>query len=583
LTVAASGVWASSLRDIDLRQLTDIGLVSQLPPASYAGLALVTLSFCLALRTRPLLTPLVVVNVLVLVVMLYGITTFVEQAPRISITWLHAGFTETISRTGELPALDARFEWPVFFILAGFITAVAGLESALVLAPWMSLALNLLCLGPLVLIFRSATADARLVWLAVWVFYLGNWVGQDYFSPQGFNYLVYLATLAILLTTFGVLAEQLAPWDRTLRRIRLALFRRPITPLGESSAVDQRGSGMPLSGAQRAGAAALVILLYAVQVSSHQLTPFVVLAGVVGLVVFNRLNLRGLPILMAVMVAAWISYMTVDYLSGHLPSLVASIGEADQLTRANLTNRLRGSPEHLLVVYARVGMTLALWALALAGALRRVRNGQSDVAFGVLAVSPFGLLWLHGYGGELLLRVYIFSLPFVSFFVAGLFHPLPLGARWRTTGALLAASLVLVVGFLITRYGNERSDVMTPDEVSAVEYVYTVAEPGSLLASINYNSPLGYRDYEKYRYRRLGNRVVARGDVDETQRVLADNDSSYLIITRSQEAQAAIFAGVEKHTWTRFVDRVRASGSFEVVFENRDATIFRLREPRSPP
>ena len=45
--------------------------------------------------------------------------------------------------------------------------------------------------------------DGRAVWAGVWIFFATNWVGQDYFSPQGLVYALYLVVLAILLTWFA--------------------------------------------------------------------------------------------------------------------------------------------------------------------------------------------------------------------------------------------------------------------------------------------------------------------------------------------------------------------------------------------
>ena len=41
------------------------------------------------------------------------------------------------------------------------------------------------------------------------MFVLSGWVGQDYFSPQGFTYLLYLAFVAILLVWFRATARAL--------------------------------------------------------------------------------------------------------------------------------------------------------------------------------------------------------------------------------------------------------------------------------------------------------------------------------------------------------------------------------------
>ena len=39
-------------------------------------------------------------------------------------------------------------------------------------------------------------------WLAAWLFCLLNWIGQDYFSPQGWTYLLYLLFVGFLVTWF---------------------------------------------------------------------------------------------------------------------------------------------------------------------------------------------------------------------------------------------------------------------------------------------------------------------------------------------------------------------------------------------
>jgi hypothetical protein len=54
-------------------------------------------------------------------------------------------------------------------------------------------------LPALVFLFGGLTRDRRLVWLSCWIFYIANWVGQDYFSPQAFAYLQYLLLLGIVL------------------------------------------------------------------------------------------------------------------------------------------------------------------------------------------------------------------------------------------------------------------------------------------------------------------------------------------------------------------------------------------------
>src|SRR5215211_324546 len=203
LALCATVLWGISLEGIDVRRMTDVGLISVLPPAVFIALLILTISFCLILHQRQFHRPVLLLHIVVLVVMLYGTGTLVEITQGFAFTWRHVGITESITRSGSInPKIDAYFNWPGFFILSAFITEIAGLQSAISLAAWASVFFNLLYLGPLLMIMRSATSDKRAIWLGVWFFYLTNWIGQDYLAPQALSYFLHLTILAILLRWF---------------------------------------------------------------------------------------------------------------------------------------------------------------------------------------------------------------------------------------------------------------------------------------------------------------------------------------------------------------------------------------------
>src|SRR5260370_41899999 len=111
--------------------------------------------------------------------MFYGVTTLVEEAPRFAVVYRHAGYTEYIMRTGSVnPDLDAYFSWPGFFVLSAFVTRVTGYEDILPLASCAPVFFNLIYLGPLYMIFTSATTDNRLVSLRLCVFSLTTCIAQ---------------------------------------------------------------------------------------------------------------------------------------------------------------------------------------------------------------------------------------------------------------------------------------------------------------------------------------------------------------------------------------------------------------------
>jgi hypothetical protein len=537
------------------------------------------IGFALALRLRPLREWLMAVYVVVLIFMLFGIGTLVHDIPRFPTTYVHAGIAETIIRTGELyPIIDGRFDWPVFFILLAFVTQILGLDHPIALAAWIPTLSNLLYLVPVLIIFSALTSDRRLVWLGVWLFFIGNWVGQDYLSPQGFNYLLYLTFLAILLRWFS------PPSAGTLDfidRLRERMFG-PLRPDAQPEALGAR-SDDPFDRRLHAGLAVVAVTIYAVVVSSHQLTPFALLGGATALVIARRSTLRGLPIVMAVMLGFWLSFMPLTYLSGHLPGLVAEIGQGGEVATSNVAARVVGSPEHTAVVFVRLAMSAAVWLLAGLGTLRRLRLGYWDVSAALLGALPFGMILLQSYGGELILRVYLFSLPFVAFLAAALFYSTPERVSLRRSVFITAVTMLLMVSMIVARYGNERSEFIAPPELAAVDYLVETAGEDALIVSMNGNSPLGYRDLERRQlvfafdlFREPMPAELPASTISAFSEWVreAAREETYLWISRSQVAAAEMFGRSEPGALDALIERLRHQPGFAVLRSDDDSIIF---------
>jgi hypothetical protein len=578
VAAAALFVWITLVPQVNPLAMNDLGLVSVMPPAMGISLGLLTVGFCLTLYQNPIRTPLVILYIAILIFMLYGVATLAEGTVRTQIEWKLMGIMDYVHTEQSVdPLIDAFHNWPGFFILMAFLTRIAGLEDPTIFALWAPVFLNLLYLGPLLMLLRTVANDQRLIWLTIWLFYLSNWIGQDYLSPQGFAYFFYLTILAILLQWFQV------PNMRFTLPAVISRFAGPLKGLVKRTDNWMSATQLlrPVAGrAQMGGLMLLIIILFLTLVPTHQLSPFAIIATTGILVIFNRIKPHGLPVLMAVATAAWVSYMATAYFGGHAEEVASAIGAIGSNVNDNLTNRLRGSPEHIFIIYLRIGMTLFLWGIALAGWLRRSRGGLRDVNFTLLAVVPFTLLGLQTYGGEMLLRVYFFSLPFMAFFAATAFFPTASSGRtWRTTGAIALFSLLLMASFLFTRYGNERMDYFAPEEIEAVEHLYSIAEPGSQLLAGTGTLPWRYQDYNNYRYV-IVQRHVRTNSLERIVNIMQDQTypGAYLILTRSQKASAELFIGWEPGTWERFEESIFASDQFRLIYANEHAAIFVLRE-----
>ena len=584
LILAAAALWIDSVRDVEIRRITDLGLVTALPVGAFVALGMATLSFALTLRSSSVSTPLAILHLVVLVVMLHGATSLIDEEPAFNVVWRHAGVTDYVMTTGTVnPDIDAYFNWPGFFILAALATRAAGLESALGLSGWAPVAFELLYLPALVVIARAFTADRRLAWIAVWLFYVTNWVGQDYLSPQAMGYLLYLAMVAVILTSLSRrAAPELAEWRERGTRLLLRLrIRRPDVALGEVE------PAAPATPAQRAGLVLICVVLIAATVGSHQLTPWMMLASLLVLVGLHRCTARGLPLITIVLLVAWMTYLATSYLDGHLKPLLGQTLDVQQAVAANVGGRLQGSHDHLLVVRLRIIMTALVWILAIAGALRATRRGASSPSHLILALAPAMLAVLQPYGGEMLMRVYLFSLPFAACYAAQALMPAPGSRAWQLPFILAAAGALFLAGFLFTRYGNERATLFTPSEVRAVDRLYAMAPPGSLLLAASPNVPWKQRHYADYRYQLLSRQLQFAGPPPSSAQLATEvarymkrsrTGRAYLIMTRSQKVYDDLLGSQWWGSSTDLERAVERSPRFSKVFDDRDGRIFVLSQ-----
>jgi hypothetical protein len=138
-------------------------------------------------------------------------------------------------------------------------------------------------------------------------------------------------------------------------------------------------------------------------------------------------------------------------------------------------------------------------------------------------------------------------------------------------------SVITLVAFLFTRYGNERMMYFSQEEVSAVHYLYSMAEPGSQLIAITGTLPWRFQEYRTYKYT-TDPRVVRTGDTDSLVNLMANRrfPASYLILTRSQQASGELYIGWPPGTWDKLVESLHTMDEFILLYANQDAEIYGL-------
>ncbi len=522
----------------------------------------------MCIRDRWLLLAVLVVTV----VSLHAVPAVLEVRPRFATAWQHLGFLDFIDRTGmAAPDLDARWSWPGFFALAAFAARACGVTDLTEVLRWWPLGVQLLCLAPLFLLLRAVRASWRAKWTTLWLFALCGWVGQDYFSPQSLNYFFYLLFVAVLLVWFR--------WPGQLRG-RLLPGEREVAPVGRGTAV---------------ALLALVIALFAASVASHQLTPFVMLGVLTALVLARRLAPTGLPLLCGVILVVWVGFLAEPYWSGHFDELFGGLGSLGGNVSSSVSGRIQGgSATHKMVLYVRVALAAGMLALAALGWGRRRRAGLGDLSLAILTCVPFLAFGMQSYGGEVALRVFLFALPGACALGALALFPRtgagPVRAHRAPLAALLAG-LVLVLGFLVARWGNEPFERVRPGEVAAMDYVYEHDEPTVRLLWPSSNAtddvtpaiPWGARDMERVLYQPvLAPRDPAAAD-DLVTALRAAGPRAYLMISRGQSVYLELSAGYAPDWEQRLRSGLDGRPELRRVLTNDDAVLYELKDGPAGP
>ena len=599
------------LRRVDLGGLDGWGLVSVLPVVTLAGVALLLVSVVAAIALARERKILLTVQLVAVCCALHGITAIIEPLPRFPTSYVHLGFVDFITQFGTVaPDVDARFSWPGFFALVSFVSDGAPPAALLPLVRWTPLLSNLLYLLALWLILRNLRISWRGKWFAALLFTTLQWIGQDYFSPQGFTFLLYMIFIGILLTWFRPVGREAVgrvgrpAWTdgvlrRTpswLRRAGGASRRLAGRVLGTPSHAGERAA-RPSSPATRIALLGVLLVIFAAATTSHQLTPFVMVVAAGALALARRSTLRGLPVLLGVLVVAWVSLMTAAFWSGHLTDVLGGVGDLSGNVATSIAARGGGDVAHTVVLVVRVALFGVLAVGSVVGLLRRRRRGVDDRAVLLLLAVPFLAVLVQNYGGEIGLRVYMFALPGACVLLAMAFFPetsrgtafrAAFGSVWRYVAAGLVV-LVLGASYLVAAYGNEAYERVTPGEMAAVQWVYD--RPGnaqvlfltdSLDSGATPMMPIGYTDTLGVGVRAA---IASPNAADSTAVVLEQlayrGGSTYFVTSTAEERYLEIGAGYPPGWGERFRAALAAEPRLEKVLDTGDAQIYVPRDPQA--
>ena len=554
LTGAAGLCWIASAALLEPRHAGELGLLSALPPVWWLGVAALTIAFLLHVR-RGLQPLLATVQVAALTGFLYVVVTVAEPYSRIPTSWTHVGLIDYLVRDHRIvDHFDARYSWPGSLSLGALLTQLSGVTSSMTFTKWALPVFVALWALAVYALARAYASNARVAWIAVWIFLSCNWVGQDYLSSQAINFFLVVTVVAAVATWFP---------RRPLRaHTRFLPYEQP----AQAFRTSPQGLGLLL----------LIVAIAFAIASSHQLSPFTLVGMLAALWAVDRRDIRLLPVLIAVITLSWICWGADAYWIGHFQRLTQDVGQVSGVVSKGTVGRIGdGVIGRRIVLGVRVLLSLGALAgagIALLHALRRGRTWLFPV--GVLAAVPIGAVALQSYGGELGLRIFLFALPFASLLLADAVSA-ALDRPWRRPQvpvlALVLGALATTGAFVVARYGNEQFEQTYREDIAVVRAFQREAPGGAWVFGTNTSNPFRMLPYHDYRPRK--NDAFVHTDDIPTMQALRSTGAprGYLIVFESSIRESYLRQGAP-HDWDRVLRaRLDKIGARELFRDGRAA------------
>jgi hypothetical protein len=182
---------------------------------------------------------------------------------------------------------------------------------------------------------------------------------------------------------------------------------------------------------------------------------------------------------------------------------------------------------------------------------------------------------IQPYGGEGLLRVYLFTLPFL---LCLLITPIR-DAAIATRGFMIllaVLSALAVPAFVLTRWGNEIFEGTRPAEITMIKTLYRIAPKGSELVSMNGNVPWRFEDIAAFDYQQNAFTDQADAEPREVLHSLQGRSSAYLLVTMSQIQYAEASDGLGSKWGVKVIYALNHNRHFKLLRSNRDAWIYKV-------
>jgi hypothetical protein len=496
LTLVAFSLWIISVFQASPQNMGELGLISTLPITFFAAVILLTVSFLIAVK-NPQNQKLLFLQIVILVCFLSLTPTLVEGV-RGRYSFPTYGFMDYIVRNGQLnPSLVWYHNWPGVLIVFSNLTLLGGV-SPQTLINSCPIVPELLYILPVMLFSSFLIKNVERKWIMVWSFFIVAWTGQDFLNSQALEFFIYLLLLSVVIVQ--------ANGNKKLSKDRTFLI--------------------------------LFLLLFFAVIIGHFLTSLMIAGIITSLFVFKRLKRINIVAVSLVLVIVWTIYGATSYFNSDIAQFVSEALRFDLIFNGNLAQRTTGSFGHILTVYDRIIFTLISVGLAFSGLLlsrRANKRSEEDKTVLIVLLSILLFAFIFPYGGELFLRLLLFSSILLAYFISK-------NVDSKKTYSLLVIFL-LAAPFMhvIATYGDEQFDYVSAGESTGAAFFRSHVSNGFVMGGSTWANYLGSYDH----YLTVS---LIYGNLSETQAITAMQRINlnkqwpiYLMLTTGDEAYFSLY------------------------------------------
>jgi hypothetical protein len=442
LVVSALFLWIFSCiqaRGNITSDMSQLGLFSILPLSFFVAFFFLVVSFFVTIKFVDKNRVLLLVTQTFLLIFFLNLTpSIIEGTARFTTGYRNFQVVDYITITGHINTTQQWIlNWPSFTIFMNVFEQLTSIPEQWVLLTYTTL-FNILLFPVLFMFFRALSKDYRVVWVGIWFAFFGNWIGQDYFSMQSVAFLVAVLLLSLLFKNM----------NRGIHNRQWYL---------------------------------VFLLLFFYVVSSHLLTSIAIFCVVLVLFLARQISRPILPFSLLALIIGWAVFDANVYLSWNLASYLQQTFNFSAIFQKNLISRLStGSASHVMAADVRVIFSAAMIGFALLGLLFSWRSkmfGKVEKRAFATVIGFALLTFAFVYGGELFLRLYMFSLIPLAYFAA---QAIIKHKRILVIALVFFAVLAPMLN-IIAQYGNETIDYVPYSETSGVNFLYNATTAGHIV------------------------------------------------------------------------------------------------------